>query len=737
MPNPTTHSGCSHTPPQSFPARVCARVLACAVGLILLGGGPAVTRADSLPAHASGEVLVKWAPSVDAVESDDARGQVAGLTVQRFRHIGWERLRIDPTMDVSAALQRLRRHRGVLAAEPNYERHIDATVPNDTGFSLQWALQNTGQTVNGSAGTPGADISAATAWDLRTTSPGVVLAIVDTGVVATNADLEANVVGGWNFIAGTSNVTDDNGHGTFVAAIIGGKGNDRHGVAGLTWSAQLMPLKACDATGTCTVANIVSAIQYATAQGAQIINASLSGPAFSQIEKDAIDAFTGLFVAAAGNAGSNNDVLPVYPACYASANLIAVAATDQNDGLAGFSNFGPSCVPLAAPGVNITSDDYLSGGLAVGNGTSFAAPMVSGVAALMKAQEPNRTTAEVRSAIVGTVDVKASLAGRVGSGGRLNAHAAVAAILPLAPSGLTGRAAGASRVDLTWVDHSAGETGEEIQRQVGTSPYVSLTTIAAQGTSFTDTAPVEGRSNTYRVRAVNSGGGSEFSNAVAVPIPPAAPSALNAGAGASSVSLTWINNSTAATAYEVHRRSGSDTYSLVGTTAASITSYTDGGLAVGTAYTYKVRAVGATGPSDFTAEVSATPQAGGSSSGGGGGGGGGCFIATAAFGSPLAPEVESLRVLRDRYLVTNAPGRLFVAGYYRISPPLAQAIAGDERLRAVARFALRPIVAWAHLVLLAPALTLGLSGIAPPLFLLLITCVGFRRRSRGPRDRES
>lgn len=700
--------------------------LALALALSVLWLGSSAQAQSSLD-YVPGEILVKWAPGLAATSAAMARDQVAGLTLREFPGIEWEHLQIDPTMDVQVAIRKMLRQPGVIAAEPNYIRYLSATLPNDTHFGLQWALRNTGQTVNGTAGTAGADISATTAWDLRTTSPNIIVAVIDSGITLNHTDLNSNLwvnpgetagngiddegngkiddVNGWDFVNNDSNPTDDtaNLHGTHVSGIIGAKGNDGSGIAGVTWTVQLMSLKAFNSAGSGTTANIISAIEYATAKAAHIINASFGSSSFSQALKDAIDAFPGIFVAAAGNDGTDNDVSPVYPACFTSANIIAVAATDQNDALASFSNFGTTCVDLAAPGVNILSDKAV-GFVGFLNGTSFSAPHISGVAALMKAQEPNRTTAEIRSAILNNVDAKAGLTAKVATGGRLNAQAALAAIAPLAPSGLAGTAAGATQVNLTWTDNSAGETGYEVQRKTGSGSFTTLANPAANSTSHNDTTATEATTHSYRVRASNSGANSDFSSEVSVTTPPATPTGLTATAASTSgINLTWTDNSAGETGYEIQRKTGSGAFSTVTTTAANVTNYSDSGLAATTTYTYRVRATGTGGNSTFSAEASATTLAES-------GGGGGCFIATAAFGSPLAAEVQVLREFRDRSLLTNEPGRLLVRAYYRLSPPLARVIAANEAARAATRRILRPVVWWAHLALVSPALALTVAG---------------------------
>lgn len=750
MPRRTSGDTWDHRP--RIRRRACpseGTVKSCVPPLAALALGLATTilcfaqaaRAQSSLDYVPGEILVKWAPRVTGLSAAIARGQVAGLTLREFPDIGWEHLQVDPTLDVQTAIQIVLQQPGIIAAEPNYIRRAFVTIPNDTSFGLQWALQNTGQTVNGTAGTAGADISATTAWDLRTISPSTVVAVIDTGITLNHADLNSNLwvnpdeipsngidddgngkiddVNGWDFVNDDSDPTDDNGHGTHVSGIIGAKGNDGSGIAGISWTVQLMSLKFLDSLGLGTTVDAISAILYAATKGAQVINASWGGTGFSQALKDAIDTFPGIFVAAAGNTGTNNDVSPLFPACFTSGNIVVVAATDQNDALASFSNFGATCVDLGAPGVNILSDDTV-GGVVFGNGTSQATPHVSGVAALMKAQEPNRTTANIRSAILNNVDAKAGLSGVVATGGRLNVHAALAAIAPLTPSGLTGVAAGTTQVNLNWTDNAAGETGYEVQRKTGGGSFATLANLAANSISHSDSAATEATTHTYRVRASNSGANSGFSNEVNVTTPPVGPTGLTATAGSTSgITLTWTDNSGGETGYEIQRKTGAGAFTTVAATAGNVTSYVDPCLAEMTTYTYRVRATGIGGNSTFSGEASATnnaacPAAAGS---------GGCFIATAAYGSPLAAEVQVLREFRDRALLPHASGRLLVAAYSRVSPPLADLIRQDESLRTATRGLLWPVVWGARLALASPAgvLTVGTSTlVAGPLMLYIL-----------------
>ncbi|MDA1050593.1 MAG: S8 family serine peptidase [Planctomycetota bacterium] len=392
-------------------------------------------------------------------------------------------------------------------------------LPDDLSFGSQIGLHNTGQT----SGTADADIDAPEAWDITTGSREVVVGVVDSGIDYTHADLAANVwtnpgetagdgidndgngfiddVHGYDFHNNDGDPRDDHGHGTHVAGTIGAQGNNSFGVAGVNWSTSIMALKFLDQKNEGFTSNAVRAINYATMMrtsydvNVRVLNNSWVTRDFSLALRDAVavsqDADI-LLVAAAGNGnvlgeGVNNDVIPRYPASLEFTNLLAVAATGQNDELAHFSNFGKNSVDLAAPGVGIFSTD-LGGGFLSRNGTSMAAPHVSGVAALVWSLLPYVTAEEVRNAILQGADPVAGLQGKLASGGRLNALGALTVDTVLPRATLT------SSADIT-------EPGGSVQ----------LITVTYRDNQLVDALSLDGSD----VRIVNADSGESFSTALA------------------------------------------------------------------------------------------------------------------------------------------------------------------------------------------------------------------------------
>jgi subtilisin family serine protease len=398
----------------------------------------------------SGEVLVKL------VEQARLAPFGQDLDVDRDEQIGDGSIRRihSRSHNVDTLLAKLSELDEVEYAEPNYVVYALQT-PNDYYFPLLWGLSNTGQTVNGVVGIPDADINATQAWDVTQGSKANVVGVVDTGVDYGHADLAGNVwsapadfqvtIGstaifcmagthGFNAITKVCNPMDDNGHGTHVSGTIGARANNG-GVVGINWTASMMGLKFLNSQGSGTTADAVSAIEFAiqakqifgTTANVRVLSNSWGGGGFSQSLLNEINkANTNdmVFVAAAGNAATNNDSTPSYPSNYDAPNVVAVAATDNRDALASFSNYGATTVDLGAPGVYIAST-YPGNGYIYMSGTSMATPHVSGAAALVLSACTTYNTADLKAKLLGSVDAVSSLLNKTVTGGRLNLYKAV------------------------------------------------------------------------------------------------------------------------------------------------------------------------------------------------------------------------------------------------------------------------------------------------------------------------
>ncbi len=346
--------------------------------------------------YVEGDVIVTFKPPVNLASAEQRlaghslgwRKLFAEFSRQRGKETGLVHANDRTTAQLVAELSR---DPAVETAEPNYLRWVTAAPPNDTCFTNLWALQNTGQTINGSsgtiAGTAGDDIRFIGAWALAQ-PPGTnrpVVAVIDSGVDYRHPDLAGNVwtntgeipnnsadddhdgytddYYGYDFADNLPDPIDSGFHGTHVAGTIAAVGNNAMGVIGVDYQARIMSLRASNDGNSLPDSAIISAIQYATmmkGRGVNVvaINESFGGGGSNSTERAAMVSAGNagiIFCVAAGNSTSDNDTTLTYPADYRLGNMIVVAATDQNDALASFSNFGTNTVDLGAPGVNILS----------------------------------------------------------------------------------------------------------------------------------------------------------------------------------------------------------------------------------------------------------------------------------------------------------------------------------------------------------------------------------------------
>src|SRR5438093_2722513 len=382
------------------------------------------------------EVILRFRAGIDEYNKVLTHYRVGGTRARVFNSVeGLEVIKLPPGLSVQKAIDYYQRLPHVLYAEPNYILRT-TVIPNDPRFGDLWGLNNTGQ----SRGTPGADIDAPEAWNITKGSSSVVVAVVDTGIDYNHQDLAANISPfGFNAINNAARPVDDQGHGTHVSGTIGAIGNNNIGVVGVNWTVSLVPCKFLDAGGSGTVEGAIACLDYVKNlkdSGVNIVATSNSwgGGDFSQALLDAIHDQRQhgiLFIAAAGNGddfgiGLDNDTTPLYPCSFYLPNIVCVAATTRRDALASFSNFGRRTVHIGAPGNDILSTlpGNTYGSL---SGTSMATPHVSGVAALLKAQNPNRDWKAIKNLILAGGDNKSSTANTI-TGKRLNARGAMTCV---------------------------------------------------------------------------------------------------------------------------------------------------------------------------------------------------------------------------------------------------------------------------------------------------------------------
>ncbi len=332
---------------------------------------------------------------------------------------------------VLAAIEQLEQRSDIYSAEPNYIESV-SLAPNDPGYTdgNQWAINK---------------ISLPSAWNITTGSAAVRVGVIDTGIDNSHPDLvnrvNANLSRSFSrdFVLGTNDI---HGHGTHVAGIIAAQGNNSIGVVGTCWNVELISLRVATPDGSFYVSSAIQAIDYAEEIGIPILNYSSGSSSVLELNTSfrvAISNYSGLFVCAAGNESTNNDITPHYPSNFDLPNVIAVGSSTDTDACAAHSNYGQTSVDLFAPGTSILScfptsyyctddqcnDVHYTNGYRSLSGTSMAAPYVAGIAALILSKHPNISIFHIKSGIMNNCDLVNQLSEKCVSGGRLNAYKAV------------------------------------------------------------------------------------------------------------------------------------------------------------------------------------------------------------------------------------------------------------------------------------------------------------------------
>ncbi|MEN3940036.1 S8 family serine peptidase [Prosthecobacter sp. SYSU 5D2] len=382
----------------------------CGLLIVLASWMAAPGMAQSPPEYVEGEVIVTFKSAVTQRTAESSlqrrslrfQRRYEELSHLRRKPMGLVRERGKKTQDLITELQN---DPSIESVEPNYLRYIKA-IPNDSRFSEQWALRNTGQTVDGVTGTSGADVKYLEAMAIaRPPTEELVVAVIDTGVDVTHPELAPRMwtnsqeipdnnidddgngyvddYYGYDFVEDLSDPSDISDHGTHIAGTIAAQGNNSSGVIGINDHVRIMALKVSANGDTMSTSAVIEAMEYAVSmkrRGVNLValNASYGGSGYSNAERAAIQTagVEGIILcAAAGNESVNNNTTPSYPASYGLANIITVASSTQNDTLSSFSNFGSTSVDLAAPGSNILSTAPTAYAFQVGSGTHDALPM--------------------------------------------------------------------------------------------------------------------------------------------------------------------------------------------------------------------------------------------------------------------------------------------------------------------------------------------------------------------------
>ncbi len=454
------------------------RVALLAAALIIGAGAfPAFASADNHGPNFNQYLTIKFVDGTSASERSAIRRSIGASFEASLAAPLLQQATLRNGMSPDAAAEEIADEPSVEFAVASGEYSADA-LPNDAFLDKQWALNNYGQVfmsrlVGGQfenvSGTSGADINAPEAWDQivpQDLEPETI-GVIDTGVAYEHPDLAANMVPGKDFYDADNDPRDINGHGTHVASVAAGVADNEIGTAGVNPWAKVMPLRAADEYGSFSWAAIEQAVSFGLANGVRVFNGSFGGPdndpAFEDLIQNNPQA---LFVFSSGNGGSdqvgdNHDSVSGldhrFPCDSNLPNVLCVGASNWNDAISGFSDYGVTSVDLLAPGASIYAakpcrvpapsptqvtecpydavDETAPIGLGGGpyafqllSGTSMAAPAVAATASLLWSKCPTLKSSQVKSAIVGTVDQIPSVRTKVAYGGRLNVASAVSSL---------------------------------------------------------------------------------------------------------------------------------------------------------------------------------------------------------------------------------------------------------------------------------------------------------------------
>lgn len=588
--------------------------------------------------YVEGELIVKYKKGLSERSKDMINKQAGGTQVKSFGRFDAELIELPLGMGIKKAAKRYKFYPKVEIAEPNYYIRATATTPNDTNFSKLWGLNNTGQTVNGASGTNDADMDAPEAWDTTTGSSDVVVAVIDTGIDIDHEDLSGNL---WTNSSETAGDSIDNDSNGYVDDVIG-------------WD-------------------------------------------FVNDDNDPDDdndhgSFVGGIIGAIGN---NNK------------GVCGVSWTVKIMPLKILGSNGIGTTANAISAINYAADKNIKVINASWSSISFSNPLKSAI-------EDSNALFITAAGNDGDGDQSAGwdidIAGQEIYPASYNSSNVLAvasidqddAFLDFSNYGTTSVDVAAPGKDIysSNKDDAYGFSDGTSASCAYASGLAGLV-LAAKSTLTTDEVKSQ-IINTVDIKSnltgkVASGGRINANSAITAPAVPISFSASTASS--TQVNLSWTDTSTNELGFRVERKTGSGSYSEIATPAKNSTSQSDTGLTASTTYTYRIRAYNSMANSSYSSEATATTSSADSGTGGGsGGGGGGCFIATAAFGTPMAREVQILCDYRDVYLMNSCVGREIVRSYYTLSPYIAKRIEHDRYLKVLFRFILKCIVGFIKLL---------------------------------------
>jgi subtilisin family serine protease len=484
----------------------------CAVALLL----PALAHAGS-PSFLPGRILISPKPELTAQALQAILAVHGAKKVDEIAQLRVHVLSV-PAANQAKVLDALKHNPNIEFAEPDYLAQTSATTANDPYYlsGYEWHLGK---------------IQAPDAWSITTGSASTIVAVVDSGVAPNQPDLAGKLLNGYNFYAGTTNWADDNGHGTAVAGSAAAQGNNGLGVAGVAWNVMILPVKVADSTGYATYSNMAKGLTFAADQGARVINISMAGTSSSSTLQSAVTYAWNhncLIFAAAGNDATSSLHYPA--ACnYAT----AVSATQSDDSLASFSDFG-NYIALSAPGVGIWTTNR-DGTYGSWSGTSFSAPITAGIAALVLSFNPQLSNAAVLDLLKHNADDLGTAGYDPYFGyGRVNAYRTLLAAGAIPP--VTDTTAPSASIN----NPTGGTLAGSVTIAVSTSDNVGVTkvelyldnalaaTSSAIPASFTwDTTTASNSTHTLKALAYDAAGNVGASSVVTVTVQNAAADTLS------------------------------------------------------------------------------------------------------------------------------------------------------------------------------------------------------------------